>query len=61
MKQHKEQKNTANDLCKYDELHQKSLTLLKIIGYIKNNVAHIKFIIVESAVDNMNQIYTLQN
>ena len=61
MKQHKEQKNTANDLWKYDELRQKSLTLLKIIGYIKNNVAHIKFIIAESAVDNMNQIYTLQN
>ena len=33
MEQHKEQKNTANDLRKYEELQQKSLTLLKTIAY----------------------------
>ena len=42
MERHKEQKNSASDLWKYEELQQKSLKLLKIIAYIKNNVVHIK-------------------
>ena len=61
MKRHKEQKNTTNDLWKYEEIQQKSLALLKITAYIKYNIAHIKFTIVESVACNMNQIYTLQN
>ena len=36
MEQHKEQKNTANDLRKYEELQQKSLPLLKITVYVTN-------------------------
>ena len=42
MELHKEQKNTANDLWKYEELQQKPLTILKIIVYITNNVVHFK-------------------
>ena len=42
MERHKEQKNTANDLWKYEELQQKFLTLLKIIAYITNNVVYVK-------------------
>ena len=42
MEQHKKRKNTANDLLKYEELQLKSLTLLKIIAYITNDVVHIK-------------------
>ena len=36
MERHKEVKNTANDLWKYEELQQKFLTLLKIIAYTTN-------------------------
>ena len=38
MEWHKEQKNTVNDLLKYEE-QQKSLTLLKIIAYIINRLS----------------------
>ena len=42
MEQNKEQKNTGNDLWKYEELQPKSLTLIKTIAFITNNVVHIK-------------------
>ena len=42
MEQNKEQKNTGNDLSKYEELQQTSLALLKINAHITNIVVHIK-------------------
>ena len=42
MEQNKEQKSTGNDLWKYEELQQKSLTLLKIIAYFTDIVVFIE-------------------
>ena len=42
MEQNKEQKNTGNDLWKYEELQHNYLTLLKIIAYFTNIIVHVK-------------------
>ena len=47
MEQHKEQKNTANDLRKYEKLQQKSLALIEIVAYI-TDVVYIKGSLSES-------------